>query len=189
MPFIFIDQGSPSIRHYSTPKAHGTSPINPSNATRTVETQSKTGRNPNPYQQTPSNKQTIRKIHQAFEIMSTPVFSITIEQLSIKNAWNLLQKHQIKHLPVTKNGTLNAIVSEGDILKALAFPDKNLSWVTEKVYAATESTDIHQLAHVMFDEHIGCLPIVNEQHEIQGMVTRSDILKITSQYGPMEFWA
>lgn len=187
MPFIMIDQGSTAIRHYSAPKSTGTTPLSASNPTRTVETKSQTGHQA--YQQHLSPPQKRQKIFQAFEIMNTPPISIDIESLELKTAWELMQQHKIKHLPITKNGTLNAIVCEGDILKALAFKKTKQPWLEKTVFAATESTDIHQLAHVMFDEHIGCLPIVNEQRELLGMVTRSDILKLTSQYGPMEFWA
>jgi len=187
MPFIFIDQGSPSIRHYSAPKSSGTSPLTATNPTRQIEVHSKTGKNP--YQKQNTERAIAHQVHQAKDIMSSPVFSLDINELTLTNALSILKKYNVKHLPITKNGTLNAIVSESDILKALAFKDENLTWFTQKVYAATLTTDIHQLAHVMFDEHIGCLPIVDESHAIQGMVTRSDILKITSQYGPMEFWA
>lgn len=187
MPFIFIDQGSPSIRHYSTPKSQGTSPLAQSNPARTIESHPKNG--PKAYQENATPKRSIRRIHQAKEIMTQPVIALELSLLTLESAWEILKQHKIKHLPITENGTLNAIVSEGDILKALAFKQANDKWVTHTVFAATETTDIHQLAHVMFDEHIGCLPIINDQHQLEGMVTRSDILKITSQYGPMEFWA
>ncbi len=187
MPFIMIDQGSTAIRHYTTPKQSGTSPTAQTNPARTVELQSKTGHQA--YQQHAQPHEQERKVHQAHEIMSSPVISLDITNLTLKGAWQTMQQHNIKHLPITKNGTLDAIVSQGDILKALAFQAYEQNWLQQKVYAATEQTDIHQLAHVMFDEHIGCLPIVNEQREILGMVTRSDILKLTSHYGPMEFWA
>jgi acetoin utilization protein AcuB len=186
MPFIMIDQGTPAIRHYTVPTQSGTPPLDASNPIRAIKGKSQTGHKAYEHQQ--SNKP-IQKVFQAFEIMSHPVVSLEFEKLELESAWKLMQQHQIKHLPITKSGTLNAIVSEGDILKALAFKHSRSQWLHHKVYAATEQTDIHQLAHVMFDEHIGCLPIVNEQRELLGMVTRSDILKLTSQYGPMEFWA
>jgi len=187
MPFIMIDQGSPAIKHYTRPEQTGTAPLSPTNPARSVESKPQAGQQP--YQQhSPGNRAPQRVFH-AFEIMSTPAISLEIHELGLKSAWELMHKHSIKHLPITKNGTLNAIVCESDILKALAFKHDQSQWLQQKVFAATEQTDIHQLAHVMFDENIGCLPIVNDNHEILGMVTRSDILKLSSQYGPMEFWA
>ena len=186
MPFIMIDQGSPAIRQYSVPKQSGTPALNASNPTTPVKGKPESG--PQAYRQAAQNKPK-QKVFSAFEIMSEPVISLEFDQLGLKVAWQIMQKHKIKHLPITKNGTLDAIVSEGDILKALAFKHTQSQWLQRKVFAATQNTDIHQLAHVMFDEHIGCLPIVNEQNEILGMVTRSDLLKLTSQYGPLEFWA
>lgn len=186
MPFIMIDQGSPAIRHYTIPKQSGTAPLNATNPSRAVKGKPESGHQA--YQQAILNKPK-QKVFNALDIMSKPVISLDATKLELKVAWQLMQKHNIKHLPITENGTLNAIVTEGDILKALAFKHTQSKWLQRKVFAATQTTDIHQLAHVMFDEHIGCLPIVNEQHSILGMVTRSDILKLTSQYGPMEFWA
>ncbi|MGR6870774.1 CBS domain-containing protein [Pseudomonas sp. HK3] len=187
MPFIMIDQGSAAIRQYTTPKQSGTAPLSAANPSRAVKGKPESGSQA--YQQQAALNKPKQKIFQAFEIMSQPVISLDIDHLDLKTAWQLMLQHKIKHLPITQNGTLNAIVSEGDILKALAFKQNQSQWLQHKVYAATETTDIHQLAHVMFDEHIGCLPIVSEEHLILGMVTRSDILKLTSQYGVMEFWA
>ncbi|MAA72296.1 MAG: hypothetical protein CL679_11305 [Bermanella sp.] len=187
MPFIMIDQGSSAIRQYTVPKQSGTAPLEASNPVRSVKGQSQSGHQA--YADNQQSNQPIQKVYQAFEIMSQPVVSMDLSALELESAWQTMQQYKIKHLPITQNGTLNAIVSEGDILKALAFKHPRAQWLQKKVYAATEQTDIHQLAHVMFDEHIGCLPIVNEEKEIIGMVTRSDILKLTSQYGPMEFWA
>lgn len=186
MPFIMIDQGSPAIRQYSVPKQSGTTALNATNPTRPVQGKPESG--PKAYREAAQNKPK-QKVFSAFEIMTQPVISLESDQLGLKVAWQIMQKHKIKHLPITKNGTLDAIVTEGDILKALAFKQNQNQWLQRKVFAATQNTDIHQLAHVMFDEHIGCLPIVNEHNEMLGMVTRSDLLKLTSQYGPLEFWA
>ena len=81
-------------------------------------------------------------------------------------------------------------MSERDILKIYALIDSDKQhWFKKKVFAASSNMDIHQLASVMFAEDIGSLPIVNDQQEVIGIVTRTDILKLSSQYGPMEFWA
>ncbi|NQZ12347.1 MAG: CBS domain-containing protein [Algicola sp.] len=40
-----------------------------------------------------------------------------------------------------------------------------------------------------FSQHIGSLPIVTADGYLQGIVTRSDILRSMIKHGPLEFWA
>lgn len=186
MPFIIIDQGGPAIRHYQPPKAKGVNAIHPSVASSKVETQEAVSPVRNPYQGQHSLPQ---KVTIAAEIMKQPVVSLSYESASIQNAKAKLDQHKVKHLPITKNGRLFAITCETDILRHQVAPSEFPHWIRPKVFAATPTMDIRQLAHVMFDEHIGSMPIVDDEHRLIGIVTRSDILRITSQYGPVEFWA
>jgi acetoin utilization protein AcuB len=188
MPFIFIDQGAAAIKHYQPPK----SPLL-KRAEKSASTQKVEGKDPSNQQRHSAYQQhhnTSHQVHTAQEIMMSPVIYLEQSQASIKAAWDLMQNNKIKHLPITKNKKLIGIVSERDILKIYALKNANENnWYRTKVFAASGSMDIHQLSQVLFDECIGSLPIVNEEQEIIGMITRSDILKLSSQYGPMEFWA
>jgi CBS-domain-containing membrane protein len=187
MPFIIIDQGGPAIRHYQPPKAKGVNAIHPSVASSQVETHEAVSPIRNPYQGQHTLPQ--KKVTIAAEIMKHPVISLPAKSASIQNAKHLLAEHHIKHLPITQDGRLIAITSETDILRHQVSTSEYPNWILRKVFAATPTMDIRQLAHVMFDEHIGSMPIVDEEHQLIGIVTRSDILRITSQYGPVEFWA
>lgn len=40
----------------------------------------------------------------------------------------------------------------------------------------------------MFNQHIGALPIVDEKHQLLGLITRSDILRVIIKNEQMEFW-
>jgi len=108
-------------------------------------------------------------------------------------AWQKMQQHHIRHIPVVDQGKLVAMVCERDLLlHALnnkALPDSLDKIMIKQVHAALPDTDIHQLAHLMFDERIGSLPIVDAKRQVLGIVTRYDILKVMSAYGPMEYWA
>ena len=194
MPFIFIDQGAAAIRQYHSPespllkrteKSAGTQKVE-SKGTQKVESKGNQQKH-SAYQQ---QHQTNHQVHTAQEIMSFPVHALEQSKASIQGAWELMQQHHIKHLPITKNHKLIGIVSERDILKIYALKNTDKEhWYKTKVFAASLTMDIHQLSQVLFDEHIGSLPIINDQQELQGIVSRSDILKLNSQYGPMEFWA
>jgi acetoin utilization protein AcuB len=62
------------------------------------------------------------------------------------------------------------------------------------VLSASVKTNIREICNVMFNHHIGALPIVLEgQLEGQsgvlaGMITRSDILRAMIKHGPVQLW-
>ena len=193
LPFIIIDHGQPAIANYQNTPPKGTATVNKSTPVKNVsintqDHQHKTTPHPeNPYLNTPSSP---HRVYLAKEVMSEPVIFLDNQNASIDQAWKIMQRHYIKHLPVVKNKKLFGIISERDVLHALAFkipPNKN--WFIKKVYAASGDTDIQQITHTMFDQHIGSMPIIDEEQMLIGLITRSDILKLTSRYGPMEFWA
>ncbi len=190
MPFIFIDHGHPAVIDYHSPKQASVSPLDKSALIKPVQAHEQQKNTPqNPYQTTTKN---IKKVHTAQDIMSQPVLSLELMDITPEKAWQFLLSHNIKHLPITKNGLLTAISNESDLLKYFFFQTKNenkQAWLIQEVYAASKETDIHQLAHAMFDHHISALPIIDEQKKLIGLVTRSDILKVVCQYGPLEFWA
>jgi acetoin utilization protein AcuB len=186
MPFIIIDQGAAAIRQYkaiNSPLLKRVGSIAPMQTMINKATQKERQAYDKP-------ELTSQKVSTAEEIMSTPVYFLDQKTATIQTAWDILQKHSIKHLPITKDKKLIGMVTERDILKiyALKNTDKE-NWYKTKVFAAGLTMDIHRISKIMFDNKIGALPIVNDQQELLGIVTRSDILKITSQYGPLEFWA
>ena len=55
------------------------------------------------------------------------------------------------------------------------------------IYSSAD-TSIHEICQVMFSQHIGALPIVDEKHQLLGLITRSDILRVIIKNEQMEFW-
>ena len=164
MPFIFIDHGRPAVIDYHSPKQDSVPPLDKSALIKPVQAHEEQKHTPNnPYQVTEKN---IKKVHLAQDIMSQPVLSLELAGITAEKAWQFLLTHNIKHLPITNNGSLVAISNETDLLKYFAFQIKNenkQTWLVQEVYAASKETDIHQLAHAMFDHHISALPIIDEQ--------------------------
>ena len=50
--------------------------------------------------------------------------------------------------------------------------------MVKKIIVATEDTSINDLAKIMSAENIGCLPILNEEKVMTGLVTQIDILRL-----------
>ncbi|MAD45038.1 MAG: hypothetical protein CMH98_08540 [Oceanospirillaceae bacterium] len=114
---------------------------------------------------------------------------------SIHTAWNTLSSSGFHHLPVV-DSELNvvAILSDRDLLQALVhnrdiWDDSIMEVAAHPVVCVLKTTDIRQASNILYEYDIGALPVLNNEHEICGIITRSDILKLLSHYGPMELWA
>lgn len=114
---------------------------------------------------------------------------------SIETAFDNMQAHKIHHLPViSESGELQAIISDRAILKALALQQISaqsavISIAARPVYCVRDNTDIRQTARLLCDYHIGALPVIDQNNKLTGIITRSDLLRLLSDYGPLELWA
>ena len=144
----------------------------------------------NAYQQ---SEQQRKPISNAGQLMSTKV--VTLQQaLPIKKAWQVFAKYGYRHFPVVDNHQhLVGILSDRDILTRAA--TAGIAGLTvanlmkNPVLTAEASTTIREICEILFQHHIGALPITNDQGALLGMVTRSDILRAMIQHGPLELWA
>ena len=91
---------------------------------------------------------------------------------------------------IQTGGQLRGIISERDILRMLNdSPQASVCYfMREAVLTARPHTTIRDLARVMFHERIGALPILEADHDLAGIVTRSDILRALVNRGSVEIW-
>jgi len=207
MPFIYIDNGNMVNRPYQSLRGPSIKQVSKGAPSAIVHKQDDPGaqQQKHPHGK-PSAQQAVKqytasepdtltrhRVRHADEIMSAPVITLDVTHDTPHLAWQKMQQHHIRHIPVVDQGKLVAMVCERDLLlHALnnkALPDSLDKIMIKQVHAALPDTDIHQLAHLMFDERIGSLPIVDAKRQVLGIVTRYDILKVMSAYGPMEYWA
>ena len=138
-----------------------------------------------------------RMLLYARDIMSSPVITVTAS-LSIYEASRIMRDARYRHLPVvTENKALVGILSDRDVLKFLAErgtdPLRDMhstanDVMASEVIAAAADAEIREIARVMFEDHIGSLPIVSVQGRVEGIVTRSDILRALVRHAPLELW-
>lgn len=133
------------------------------------------------------------------DILHREVQTLKPEQ-TLAQAWEIFEHSGYHHFPViNEKKHVLAMLSDGDLLRALVKqPRQKLDdfWQQPVLYLAKhpvlcvqEQTDIRQSSNLLYDYNIGALPVLNQQHELCGIVTRSDILRLLSHYGPMELWA
>jgi CBS-domain-containing membrane protein len=139
-----------------------------------------------------------QSVKNANDIMTSPVISLFDDTL-ISEAWLKFQDYRFRHFPVTNRANqIIGIVSDRDIFANTNFNNKVVSIqkttesiaqiMVHKVITASADTSIHEICQVMFNQHIGALPIVDEKHQLLGLITRSDILRVLIKNEAMEFW-
>jgi acetoin utilization protein AcuB len=137
-------------------------------------------------------------VKNADDIMTSPVISLFGDTL-FSEAWVKFQAYRFRHFPViNRDNQIIGIVSDRDMFANTGFMRKTVNAVrgaeyisqvmVHKVITASPDTCIHEICRVMFSQHIGALPIVGENHELLGLITRSDILRILIKSEAMKFW-
>jgi acetoin utilization protein AcuB len=57
-----------------------------------------------------------------------------------------------------------------------------------RVLSATPTTEIREIAHVMLDEHVSAITILDSSCHPVGILTTSDILRAIVHRSPLELW-
>ena len=135
-------------------------------------------------------------VYQADQIMSSPVVTLPTK-MPLAEARSIFLQKQFRHFLVTdESGLLIGIVSDRDVLSKTTEQVLNgkpqpatINQVMSKsVLTASATTSIQEICQVMFNQHIGALPITSDNGEVLGLVTRSDILRSMIEHGPLELW-
>ncbi len=148
------------------------------------------------YKKRPANDRQLVK--SARDIMSSPVITLS-KDMSFNGAWQKFQDFSFRHFPIVNDDEqLIGIVSDRDMLASFAHMGKedrliNANDAISKtmittVLTASCDTSINEICQVMFSQHIGALPIVNDAGVLLGLITRSDILRTVIKNEAMDFW-
>ena len=122
----------------------------------------------------------MNKIPPIKDIMTPFPYSIDVEKPLVE-AKNMLEQHDIHHLPVTENGKLFGIITLSDILPVL---DSNHGLSTEKnllvrdftvtnAYVVSMKEPLDNVLVHMTNEHVGSA-IIMKGERIAGMFTLRD---------------
>lgn len=123
----------------------------------------------------------------AMQAMTRNVICVR-EDDPIETARDIMKEWDIRHLPVVRDRFLIGILSDRDLLlhtngERVAgdaqIADRSVRETMSKKPITCSPTDsISHIAGLMVDNKIDCVPVVEEDFELVGLVTTSDMLEL-----------
>jgi CBS domain-containing membrane protein len=127
------------------------------------------------------------------DLMSTDLVTL-IEDETLAHAQRCMARGRIRHLPVVRDGRLTGLVTHRDLLAAsfsifaeVERAEQRRIFDTVRVVEAmhrdvvTVSPDlgVAQAASILLENKYGCLPVVDGDGILLGIVTEADFLRLT----------
>ncbi len=130
------------------------------------------------------------------EIMTTKIVTVEMDD-TLQTISDIFQHVEFHHLPVVDNNKLHGIISDRDLLKAtspflhtLAEQSRDYAVLNKKAHqimtrnpiTVSPDTEIDQAVKILLENSVSCLPIVDDNFHIIGIVTWKDLVRIIIKY-------
>ena len=127
------------------------------------------------------------------DLMTTEVVTLT-EDETLAHAQRCMARGRIRHLPVVRDGRLTGLITHRDLLAAsfsiFAEVESNeqrrifatvpvVELMHRDVVTVTPNLGVSQAARILLDNKYGCLPVVDDENRLLGIVTEADFLRLT----------
>jgi acetoin utilization protein AcuB len=136
----------------------------------------------------------IDKIMSLSKVMSTNLITLNMDD-DLEKAKAIFDQHKIHHILVLSDKELVGVITDRDIYKHLSPTigtrnetprdhsslQKKLHLVMNRnLITASEDNTLNEAVLLFHDNHISCLPIVNNTMEPLGIISWRDILKVVA---------
>ena len=126
------------------------------------------------------------------DIMSRGIFTI-FEEDNLTGVESGMQHFRFRHLPVVDGQKLVGLITHRSLLQIAASSlepgsDQTTKRLNEQLFArdvmvrdvitVSETTPLSEAGHLMWENKIGCLPVVTEAGILVGIVTEADFVKL-----------
>jgi len=130
---------------------------------------------------------------QVGDLMTTELVTLT-EDETLADAQRCMARGRIRHLPVTRDGRLVGLITHRDLLAAsfsiFAEVESNeqrrifttvpvVEAMHRDVVTVQPDLGVSQAARILLENKYGCLPVVDEENRLLGIVTEADFLRLT----------
>lgn len=133
------------------------------------------------------------------DIMTKQIISL-YEDSTIQDAYNIMDEHNIRQVPVLnkETGQIIGMVFQDTILDLLVKDieyaqstlRKTLSSIDfSEVLTTDPLTDIRRVSKVMVDFSLTAIAVVDQDDNLQGIVSRANVLKAVANTPPLQIWS
>lgn len=120
------------------------------------------------------------------EVMTQSVMALQLSD-TFGDAVSLMASQHVRHsIVVDEQGKIKGVISDRDVLRALArTPDwksKPVNQImTHEPFVVNPHTSVADALTQLLEKRINCLPVVNEEGKVCGILTSTDLLKSYQQ--------
>ena len=142
-------------------------------------------------------------LNRVADVMSRQVLTVNPDT-TVLQAWQRLGEQGIGQAPVlAATGELVGLLTRAELLNLERLPQPDapaLVWrallmepvsavMLSPVPAVSEDTDLRRVARVLLDTRLPGLPVVSEEGQLTGFISRSDILQAVVHDPPLDLWS
>jgi acetoin utilization protein AcuB len=126
------------------------------------------------------------------DLMTKEVVSVE-ETTTLQEALRLMVSKGVRHLPVCKDSKVVAVISDRDLrvmVSDLVDPLKRRTYfettpvsqhASSPVISIAPDTSVQEAARMFVESRIGCVPVVDGDDRMVGIVSQTDLLKWLAQ--------
>ena len=114
--------------------------------------------------------------------MSAPAITVRVDS-DYRTAFDVMRERGVHHLPVVNaNGQLVGIVAQRDMLIGATrhqnAPVEMSEVMRRPVISTKADLQVVEAARLMMTQKIGCLPVVDAEMKVLGVITESDLFEV-----------
>lgn len=106
------------------------------------------------------------------------------EEDDLALAESMLRLGGIRHLPVVRRGQLVGLVTHRDLLRSAASQDRRTTRagdiMTRDIESVRPGTSLVRAARLMLEKKFGCLPVVEDDGRLVGIITEADFVRFAA---------
>jgi acetoin utilization protein AcuB len=113
--------------------------------------------------------------------MTRTVLTLRPDQ-SVQDAVDLFARREFRHIPVTNGTSLVGVLSDRDVLRALARSHAVIEGSVSKIMRSNPFTtepdaSLCEAAYLLLSHRINALPVIDEKRDLVGILTTTDLMR------------